>query len=72
MKLRTLPILLCFFVMGFVDAMGPMASTIQKQYDLTSFMAALLPAFAFVAFAVFSVPGGVLAARIGKKRRQRW
>jgi FHS family L-fucose permease-like MFS transporter len=67
-KLRTLPILLCFFVMGFVDAMGPMASTIQKQYDLTSFMAALLPAFAFVAFAVFSVPGGVLAARIGKKR----
>jgi MFS transporter, FHS family, L-fucose permease len=67
-KLRTLPILLCFFVMGFVDAMGPMASTIQKQYDLTSFMAALLPAFAFVAFAAFSVPGGVLAARIGKKR----
>ena len=30
-------------------------------------MAGLLPAFAFVAFAIFSVPGGVLAARIGKK-----
>ena len=67
MRLRTLPIFLCFFAMGFVDAMGPLASTIQKQYALSGFMAALLPAFAFVAFALFSVPGGVLAARIGKK-----
>jgi fucose permease len=68
MKLRTLPILLCFFSMGFVDAMGPLAGTIQKQYALSGFMAGLLPAFAFVAFAIFSVPGGVLAARIGKKK----
>jgi FHS family L-fucose permease-like MFS transporter len=67
MRLRTLPILLCFFAMGFVDAMGPLAGTIQKEYALSGFMAGLLPAFAFVAFAIFSVPGGVLAARIGKK-----
>jgi fucose permease len=67
MRLRTLPIFLCFFAMGFVDAMGPLASTIQRQYSLSGFMAGLLPAFAFVAFAIFSVPGGVLAARIGKK-----
>jgi FHS family L-fucose permease-like MFS transporter len=67
MRLRTLPIFLAFFAMGFVDAMGPLASTIQKQYQLSGFMAGLLPAFAFVAFAIFSVPGGVLAARIGKK-----
>jgi fucose permease len=66
MRLRTLPIFLAFFAMGFVDAMGPLASTIQKQYRLSGFMAGLLPAFAFVAFAIFSVPGGVLAARIGK------
>ena len=67
MRLRTLPIFLAFFAMGFVDAMGPLASTIQKQYRLSGFVAGLLPAFAFVAFAIFSVPGGVLAARIGKK-----
>jgi fucose permease len=67
MRVRTLPIFLCFFAMGFVDAMGPLASTIQKQYSLSGFMAGLLPAFAFVAFAIFSVPGGVLAARVGKK-----
>jgi fucose permease len=53
--------------MGFVDAMGPLAGTIQKQYALSGFMAGLLPAFAFVAFAVFSVPGGILAARIGMR-----
>jgi FHS family L-fucose permease-like MFS transporter len=68
MRLRTLPIFLAFFAMGFVDAMGPLAGTIQKQYRLSGFMAGLLPAFAFVAFAIFSVPGGVLAARIGKKK----
>jgi fucose permease len=67
MRLRTLPIFLAFFAMGFVDAMGPLASTIQKQYELSGFMAGLLPAFAFVAFAIFSVPGGVLTARTGKK-----
>jgi fucose permease len=67
MSLRTLPIFLVFFAMGFVDAMGPLAGTIQKQYSLSGFMAGLLPAFAFVAFAIFSVPGGVLAARIGKR-----
>jgi fucose permease len=67
MSLRTLPIFLVFFAMGFVDAMGPLASTIQKQYSLSGFMAGLLPAFAFVAFAIFSVPGGVFTARIGKK-----
>jgi FHS family L-fucose permease-like MFS transporter len=67
MRVRTLPIFLVFFAMGFVDAMGPLASTIQKQYSLSGFMAGLLPAFAFVAFAIFSVPGGVFAARIGKK-----
>jgi MFS transporter, FHS family, L-fucose permease len=67
MRLRTLPIFLVFFAMGFVDAMGPLASTIRKQYSLSGFMAGLLPAFAFVAFAIFSVPGGVFTARIGKK-----
>ena len=31
-------------------------------------MATLLPFFVFIAFAVFSVPGGLLAARIGRKK----
>jgi fucose permease len=31
-------------------------------------MAALMPFFVYIAFALFSVPGGVMAARIGKKK----
>lgn len=67
MKIKTLPILLAFLVMGVADAMGPMASAVQENYELSTVMATLLTFFVFIAFAVFSVPGGVLATRIGKK-----
>src|SRR6266568_56599 len=66
--MKTLPIFLAFLVMGVADAMGPMSDTVQKQYQLSNVMAALMPFFVFIAFAVFSVPGGLLAARIGKKK----
>lgn len=67
MKLKTFPIFLAFLVMGIADAMGPMASAVEKNYELSAVVATLLTFFVFIAFAVFSVPGGVLAARIGKK-----
>ncbi|MCB0743674.1 MAG: MFS transporter [Ignavibacteriae bacterium] len=67
MRLKTIPIFLTFLVMGVADAMGPMASAVEKNYELSAVMATLLTFFVFIAFAVFSVPGGVLAARIGKK-----
>jgi fucose permease len=65
---RTLPIFLAFLVMGVADAMGPMADAVKANYQLSNVMATLLTFFVFIAFAVFSVPGGVLAARIGKKK----
>lgn len=65
--LKTLPILLAFFVMGVADAMGPMSNAVQDNYQLSAVMATLLSFFVFIAFAAFSVPGGLLAARIGKK-----
>src|SRR5512145_1411525 len=69
MKLKTVPIFLAFFAMGFADAVGPLAGTIKSdpQFQLSGFMVGLLPAFTFIAFALLSVPGGVLAARIGKR-----
>ena len=67
MKFKALPIFLSFLVMGIADAMGPMASAVEKNYELSALMATLLTFFVFIAFAVFSVPGGLLAARIGKK-----
>lgn len=66
--MRTLPIFLAFFLMGLADAMGPMSDAVKNQYQLSNVMATLLSFFVFIAFAVFSVPGGLLAARIGKKK----
>jgi MFS transporter, FHS family, L-fucose permease len=59
---------LAFFVMGVADAMGPMSDAVKNDYQLSNVASTLLSFFVFIAFAVFSVPGGLLAARIGKKR----
>lgn len=62
-NLKTLPIFLAFLLMGVADAMGPLSSAVSSRPEV----AALLPFFVFAAFALFSVPAGFLAARIGKK-----
>jgi FHS family L-fucose permease-like MFS transporter len=67
MNKKVFPILLAFLVMGIADAMGPMASAVRENYGTSEVMATLLTFFVFIAFAVFSVPGGMLASRIGKK-----
>lgn len=67
MRLKTLPILMAFLLMGVADAMGPLSSAVQKNYQISAVMATLTSFFVFIAFAIFSVPGGLLAARIGKK-----
>src|SRR5271157_5276715 len=68
--MRTLPIFLAFFLMGLADAMGPNADKVKGEaaYHLNNVTSTLLPFVVFIAFAVCSVPGGLLAARIGKKR----
>jgi fucose permease len=68
MRLKTLPIFLAFFLMGLADAMGPMSDGVKRQYELSNLVATLLPFLVFIAFALCSIPGGLLAARIGKKR----
>jgi len=68
MRIQTIPIFLTFLVMGVADAMGPMSDAVKNQYQISNVMATLLSFFVFIAFAVFSVPGGLLAARIGKKK----
>lgn len=65
---RTFPIFLAFLVMGVADAMGPMSDAVKDQFKLSNVMSTMLSFFVFIAFAVFSVPGGVMAARMGKKK----
>jgi len=64
MTLKALPIFLAFLLMGVADAMGPLSSAVSAN----PVMAALMPFFVFIAFALFSVPAGVVATRIGKKK----
>jgi len=63
MFMKTLPIYLVFLLMGVADAMGPLSSQVSSNPRVAAWM----PFFVYIAFAVCSVPGGVLAARIGKK-----
>ena len=67
MILKAVPIFLAFFVMGVADAMGPMSDAVKNDYKVSNVVATLLSFFVFIAFAVFSVPGGLLAGRIGKQ-----
>lgn len=68
MTRRTLPVFLAFFIMGFVDSVGAMVGYAREQFQLSGVMAGLLPFFGFAAFALVSVPAGVLVDRIGKVR----
>jgi fucose permease len=68
MRIKTFPIFMAFLLMGVADAMGPLSDAVRTKFQLSAFMATLMPFFVFIAFAIFSVPGGVLAARIGKKK----
>lgn len=67
MKTKTLPIFITFLVMGIADAIGPMSDAVKHQYQLNNVISTLLPFFVYIAFAIFSVPGGLIAARMGKK-----
>ncbi|MGD1084146.1 MAG: MFS transporter, partial [Verrucomicrobiota bacterium] len=68
MNLQTLPIFLAFFLMGLADAMGPNSDAIKNAYNLNNVSSTLVSFAVFIAFAVCSVPGGLLSARIGKKK----
>ncbi len=57
-----------FLVMGVAAAIGPMSEAVREQYELRNVVATLLTFFVFIAFALFSVPGGLLAAHIGAKK----
>ena len=67
MNRQALTIVFAFLLMGVADAMGPLSDAVEKHYEVSRFTATLLPFFVFIAFAVFSVPGGILAGRIGKR-----
>ncbi len=65
---RILPVMLCFFAMGFVDLVGTASNYVQKDLGLTDSQANLFPSLVFFWFLIFSVPTGMLMNKIGRKK----
>ena len=65
---KLLPVLFCFFIMGFVDIVGTAVANIKDILDLSSTMAGLLPNFIFIWFLVCSIPAGMIMRKVGRKR----
>lgn len=65
---RMVPVMLCFFAMGFVDLVGTASNYVQKDLGLTDSQANLFPSLVFFWFLIFSVPTGMLMNKIGRKK----
>lgn len=63
-----LPVLLCFFVMGFVDLVGIASNYVKADLGLTDAQANIFPSLVFFWFLIFSVPTGMLMNRIGRRK----
>ena len=66
--MQIVPVMLCFFAMGFVDLVGTASNYVQKDLGLSDSQANLFPSLVFFWFLIFSVPTGMLMNRIGRKR----
>ena len=65
---KLIPVMLCFFAMGFVDLVGIASNYVKADLDLTDSQANVFPSLVFFWFLIFSVPTGVLMNKIGRKK----
>ena len=66
-KIQLIPVMLCFFAMGFVDLVGIASNYVQSDLGLSDSAANIFPSLVFFWFLIFSVPTGMLMNRIGRK-----
>ena len=67
-KLVLIPLMLCFFAMGFVDLVGIASNYVKEDLQLTDSVANVFPSLVFFWFLIFSVPTGILMNKIGRKK----
>lgn len=67
-KLVLIPLMLCFFAMGFVDLVGIASNYVKEDLQLTDSVANIFPSLVFFWFLIFSVPTGILMNKIGRKK----
>ncbi len=65
---KLLPVMLCFFAMGFVDLVGIASNYVKEDLGLSDAQANIFPSLVFFWFLIFSVPTGVLMNRIGRRK----
>ncbi len=65
---KLIPVMLCFFAMGFVDLVGIASNYVKCDLALTDAQANIFPSLVFFWFLIFSVPTGMLMNHIGRKR----
>ena len=64
---KLIPVMLCFFAMGFVDMVGIASNYVKADLDLSDTMANTLPSLVFLWFLIFSIPTSLLMNKIGRK-----
>ncbi len=65
---RFIPVMCCFFAMGFVDLVGIASNYVKADLGLNDSQANIFPSLVFFWFLIFSVPTGMLMNRIGRKK----
>ena len=65
--MQFVPVMLCFFAMGFVDLVGTASNCLKGDLGLSDTQANLFPSLVFFWFLIFSVPTGLLMNKIGRK-----
>ena len=63
-----IPVMLCFFAMGFVDVVGTATNYVAKDLNLSESQTGFLPSLVFFWFLIFSVPTGMLMNKIGRRK----
>ena len=66
-KFALIPVMFCFFAMGFVDLVGIASNYVKEDLQLSDSVANVFPSLVFFWFLIFSVPTGMLMNKIGRK-----
>lgn len=66
--MQIVPVMFCFFTMGFVDLVGSATNFAKQDLDLSAAQAGFIPSLVFFWFLIFSIPTGILMNKIGRKK----
>lgn len=65
--LNSIPVFLAFLCMGFGDVVGPLTGLIKDEFQLSNFLAQLIPFMGFLMFGLLSIPIGVIQDKFSKQ-----